>query len=406
MLVRRFLAALVVLCLMATAIPALEQVAEAASKYYITVDLTNQVVTVYDAGNTSDSGIVRQMICSTGKSGSSTPTGTFTLPSKWKSSERTEWYYFTEFNCYAKWATRITGAILFHSVLYTSAKVGPTSSSVNALGSRASHGCVRLRVEDAKWIAQNCQAGTKCRVYSSGVTNSTLRKRLLKSTYVRGGESYSEFLSGADSKLPLSRGSHGALVQQLQARLKSLGYLNDVVDGDFGAKTHNAVCAFQAAAGLAQTGVVDDALWMRIFNMEVPAGTVITLSQGMTGGAVRALQESLRALKMYDGEIDGDFGEATAQAVRRFQQSFGYAVTGVATYAMQQNAVARVNTLKSWYGDGEYELTTITQNVSMARVHVNSTLRLRETASTSGRVLYSLPNGAQLTVLSMGNPWT
>ena len=59
MLVRRFLAALVVLCLMATAIPALEQVAEAASKYYITVDLTNQVVTVYDAGNTSDSGIVR-----------------------------------------------------------------------------------------------------------------------------------------------------------------------------------------------------------------------------------------------------------------------------------------------------------------------------------------------------------
>ena len=35
-------------------------------------------------------------------------------------------------------------------------------------------------MEDAKWIAQNCPAGTKVKIYKSGSTNSTLRKLLLK----------------------------------------------------------------------------------------------------------------------------------------------------------------------------------------------------------------------------------
>ena len=54
---------------------------------------------------------------------------------------------------------------MFHSVLYNQ-KGGPvTQSSVNNLGSKASHGCVRLSVEDAKWLYQNCPKGTKVIVY-------------------------------------------------------------------------------------------------------------------------------------------------------------------------------------------------------------------------------------------------
>ena len=72
-----------------------------------------------------------------------------------------EWYYFKDFDCYAKYAYRIIGGILFHSVLYNSKSESSLSrSSVNALGSRASHGCVRLTVENAKWICNNCPAGT------------------------------------------------------------------------------------------------------------------------------------------------------------------------------------------------------------------------------------------------------
>ena len=140
---KRVLCLLTLICLAVTALPFLDTAAQASPKYYITVDITNQIVTVYHNGNTSESGIVRQMICSTGRSGTPTPTGTFSLPSKTYAKERTEWYYFPEYNCYAKWGTRIYKGILFHSVLYTGAKKGPTSASVNALGSQASHGCIR-----------------------------------------------------------------------------------------------------------------------------------------------------------------------------------------------------------------------------------------------------------------------
>lgn len=184
---KRFFSALLILCLLASAVPAL------ASSYYIDVDITNQIVTVYDNSSRRDKDIVRQMICSTGMSGHGTPTGTYTLPKKTVDSERTEWYYFAEYGCYAKWATRIKGKILFHSVLYSKSKKGPTSSSTKALGSKASHGCIRLRVSDAKWIAQHCAAGTKCRIFSSGSKNSSLRKKLLKSTFSRSNQSYSSF---------------------------------------------------------------------------------------------------------------------------------------------------------------------------------------------------------------------
>ena len=38
-------------------------------------------------------------------------------------------------------------------------------NSVYALGSKASHGCVRLQVEDAQWIYENCDSGTVVVVY-------------------------------------------------------------------------------------------------------------------------------------------------------------------------------------------------------------------------------------------------
>ena len=55
---------------------------------------------------------------------------------------------------------------MFHSVLYNSKSESSLSkSSVRNLGRKASHGCVRLAVKDAKWIWQNCPAGTTIIVY-------------------------------------------------------------------------------------------------------------------------------------------------------------------------------------------------------------------------------------------------
>ena len=96
------------------------------------------------------------MVCSTGTKSDPTPLGTYT------STERLgKWYYFTKFKCWAQYAYRITGPYYFHSVLFNNkGDSKPTSSSVRNLGKRASHGCVRLSVEDAKWIYNNCDAGT------------------------------------------------------------------------------------------------------------------------------------------------------------------------------------------------------------------------------------------------------
>ena len=80
---KRSLAVLLILALLLGALPAL---AEYSMPYYIEVDLTNQIVTIY---NTRDNTISRQMLCSAGVD-NKTPTGTWYMPSKERSDERTE----------------------------------------------------------------------------------------------------------------------------------------------------------------------------------------------------------------------------------------------------------------------------------------------------------------------------
>lgn len=54
------------------------------------------------------------------------------------------------------------------------------------------------------------------------------------------------------------------------------------------------------------------------------------LRAGMKSDAVRQLQEDLRALDYYTGNVTGHFGDLTETAVRKFQQKNGLTVDGVA----------------------------------------------------------------------------
>ena len=409
---KRILCLLAAICLLAAALPLPQNAARADEKYYITVDITNQIVTVYNNGNTSDSGIVRQMICSTGKSGTPTPTGTFSLPSKTYAQERTEWYYFSEYNCYAKWATRIYKGILFHSVLYTAAKKGPTKASKNALGSQASHGCVRLRVEDAQWIAQNCPAGTKCRIYHSGAKNEDLRKRLKNQSFYAGSQSYDSFMGRPEGssgqapvvKINLSRGKKGELVGQLQSRLRALGYYDGAVDSKFGKGTKAAVQAFQAAVGVKKTGKVNNDLWNSIFADNAPVSSIATQSEGWQGPCVAALQQALATLKMFSGAVDGNYGADTTAAVSRFQQCYNLPVTGKADSAMQQVAAQKSAEVKAQFGDAAYELVTSEVPATLATITAKRSANLRS-APKKGKKLAKLARGTQVKVLADGTKW-
>ncbi len=400
---KSFVAGLLVICLCFGVLPALENVGQAAMPYYITVDVTNQIVTVYENGNRTRDGVVRQMICSTGAPGHSTPLGTFTLPPKSRRSERTEWYAFPAYNCYAKWATRIRGGYLFHSILYKRRGGSPTSTSLRALGSRASHGCVRLRPDDSKWIALNCAAGTQVRIYNSGKWDSALRKRLLQRSFYRGNESYYTFL-GINTKIPLRYGSGGALVKKLQRRLKALGFFTGSIGGNFLTLTDDAVRAFKAAAGMKDTSIVSQTVWNRIFAEDAPTGTRVALSKGMSGPAVATLQKALRAVKCYSGEINGKYDDATYKAVRKWQKVRGYTIDGKASPLFQRRVLAKAKQLLEKYGDEPYKLVAVRKVAYRAKVRL-SKAGIFKTLNTAGTKLKTLKKDTVVKLLAQGDGW-
>jgi len=61
-----------------------------------------------------------------------------------------------------------------------------------------------------------------------------------------------------------------------------------------------------------------------------PAPTAPLLKTGVKGDEVRRLQERLRALGYYAGELDGQYGQGTAEAVKLFQAQHGLVDDGVA----------------------------------------------------------------------------
>ncbi len=122
--------------------------------YYIKVNCKTQIVKVYGIDENGEyTNLIKKMICSTGVS---TPeSGVFKISNKY------QWGTLVG-NVYGQYCTRITGPILFHSVPYTAR----SNSSLeyweyDKLGQAASKGCVRLTVEDAKWIYDNCKSGTQ-----------------------------------------------------------------------------------------------------------------------------------------------------------------------------------------------------------------------------------------------------
>lgn len=131
---------------------------QAASTYQIKVNKQQNCVTIYklDGGKYKP---IKALICSTGWA---TKPGTYSLGAKMR-------WHTLDGPCYGQYCTRIYGGVLFHSVWYTSPNNPATLSvsSYNKLGTTASHGCVRLTVEGAKWIYDNVPSGTPVTIYNS-----------------------------------------------------------------------------------------------------------------------------------------------------------------------------------------------------------------------------------------------
>ncbi|GHU68755.1 hypothetical protein FACS1894184_11490 [Clostridia bacterium] len=235
----------------------------ASTPYRITIDVVNQIVTVYGKDSKGAyTNIVKKFICSTGTASYPTPVSTFVL-----NGRTARWCYFPEWGSHAQYWTRINSSIAFHSVIYTKAATNAlVLSSYTALGTPASHGCIRLLVADAKWIYDNVGAGTVVESFR-GVSDPE-GTMLLKpgpieaSTNLPKATPQPTALPVFNSQqLPpqpfrtLKTGLTGLDVFWLQSRLTEIGLYKGSVTGGYYGGTTNAVKAYQRANGLTADGL-------------------------------------------------------------------------------------------------------------------------------------------------------
>ena len=142
----------------------------------------------------------------------------------------------------------------------------------------------------------------------------------------------------------LQRGIKSDEVLTMQNRLIELGYLSGTVDGSFGPKTEEAIKAAQAAFGMEQTGIADNAFQQKLYEgaavTPAQAAGYVALSNGSTGDAVKRLQSRLKELGYYDGKIDGGYGPMMEAAVKKAQAAFGLEQTGIADSDFQTRVFA------------------------------------------------------------------
>ncbi len=237
--------------------------------FAITVDVANQVTTVYGRDEKGDyTVIVRQMLCSTGMKATPSDVGDWVL-----NGRHATWCIFPKWgNSYARYWTRINSSIAFHSPIYTSvSNTAMKLKSYNMLGQRASHGCIRLAVWDAKWIYDNVGKGTVVSIVEGMDPDPELRDALKLppldkkyctpiSTPVPTAEpEYSAANKPEIGNKQYKDKSQGEVVYWVQRTLKDLGYYDTRCTGKMLTKTVKAVKAFQTDHGLkANGGVTQD----------------------------------------------------------------------------------------------------------------------------------------------------
>ncbi|MBP5729555.1 MAG: peptidoglycan-binding protein [Clostridia bacterium] len=148
----------------------------------------------------------------------------------------------------------------------------------------------------------------------------------------------------------LRKDDSGTDVAQLQEALIQLGYLSGKADGNYGAKTVEAVRAFQKATGLTADGTAGEQTQRVLYGGNAKAASVKTtaapqqaaatttaapaasgtLKVGSTGTDVQTLQQKLIELGYLKGSADGVFGNKTAAAVKAYQKASNLTADGVA----------------------------------------------------------------------------
>ena len=124
-----------------------------ATNKLILVNTVDKYVAIYQGSQGNWTNIHFNRI-SVGKPSSPTIKGSYTVGGKGYS------FSGSSYTCY--YWTQISGAYLFHSVKY---KLNSNVISDGRLGKEISAGCVRMDINDAKWLQQNVPGGSRIYIY-------------------------------------------------------------------------------------------------------------------------------------------------------------------------------------------------------------------------------------------------
>ncbi|MBE3090548.1 MAG: L,D-transpeptidase [Actinobacteria bacterium] len=121
--------------------------------FRIDVNLTAQLVSVYYNDN-----LIKSLKCSGGTAENPTILGTFTT------NQKIYYAWVPKFNQGAYYWVRFYGAYLFHSVPFDKNR-NMIAEEASKIGTPASHGCVRMALEDAKWFYETLPLGIKVTIH-------------------------------------------------------------------------------------------------------------------------------------------------------------------------------------------------------------------------------------------------
>jgi len=136
-----------------------------------------------------------------------------------------------------------------------------------------------------------------------------------------------------DPVLPLTVGSVGSPVADVQHRLRDAGFfLGTDPDGCYRDGTRAAVEAFQYRRGLRVDGVCGLQTWSVLVESGRRLGDrfLYRRTPMLRGDDVAELQQRLSALGFDTGRVDGIFGDLTAAALRDFQRNADVPIDGIA----------------------------------------------------------------------------
>ena len=208
-----------------------------------------------------------------------------------------------------------------------------------------------LRMGDSGSAVKDLQTKLKKLGYYDGTVDSTfgsgtyaaVRAFQKKYNLTADGVAGSETLKKLDSAYKnansdkdddsLRMGDSGSAVNDLQTKLKKLGYYDGTVDSTFGSGTYAAVKAFQKKYNLTADGVAGSETLKKLDSAYKNADSDKdddSLRKGATGSAVKDLQTKLKKLGFYNAYVDGSYGDTTVAAVKAFQKKYNLTADGVA----------------------------------------------------------------------------